>query len=162
MGPFSFMRLLLSRTLRTLEDTGALAREVLPLLPQGALVALQGPLGAGKTTLVRFLAEALGFEGRVTSPTYTLIHTYPTPEGPLVHADLYRLKDQRALLPQLEAAREEARLLLAEWGNPGLLEADFLLRLSPQGEVRRAELWQLHPGQEEGIQQGLPPGPPGE
>jgi len=156
------MRLLLERTLKTLEDTQALARETLALFPLGALVVLEGPLGAGKTTFVRFLAEALGFKGRVTSPSYTLIHTYPTPEGPLVHADLYRLKDQRALLPQLEAAREEARLLLAEWGNPGLLEADFLLRLSPQGEVRRAELWQLHPGQEEGIQQGLPPGPPGE
>ncbi len=145
------MRLLLSRTLHTLEDTQALAREVLPLLPQGAVVALEGPLGAGKTTFVRFLAEALGFPGRVTSPTYTLIHTYPTPEGPLVHADLYRLKDPRALLPQLLAAGEEARLTLVEWGKPEELEADFLLRLIPQGEARRAELWQVHPRQEEGV-----------
>ncbi|WP_448566385.1 tRNA (adenosine(37)-N6)-threonylcarbamoyltransferase complex ATPase subunit type 1 TsaE [Thermus sp.] len=145
------MRLLLSRTLHTLEDTQALAREVLPLLPQGAVVALEGPLGAGKTTFVRFLAEALGFPGRVTSPTYTLIHTYPTPEGPLVHADLYRLKDPKALLPQLLAAGEEARLTLVEWGKPEELEADFLLRLIPQGEARRAELWQVHPRQEEGV-----------
>ena len=151
MGPFSFMRLLLSRTLRTLEDTGALAREVLPLLPQGALVALQGPLGAGKTTLVRFLAEALGFEGRVTSPTYTLIHTYPTPEGPLVHADLYRLKDPKLLPPQLWSAGEGARLIVVEWGEPEALEAGFLLRLVPEGEARRAELWQLDPGKEEGV-----------
>ena len=145
------MRLLLSRTLETLEDTQALAREVLPLLPRGAVVALQGPLGAGKTTFVRFLAEALDFAGRVTSPTYTLIHTYPTPEGPLVHADLYRLKDPKALLPQLWAAEEGARLTLVEWGEPEELEADFLLRLTPQGEDRRAELWQLHPRQEEGV-----------
>ncbi|MEN2981368.1 MAG: tRNA (adenosine(37)-N6)-threonylcarbamoyltransferase complex ATPase subunit type 1 TsaE [Thermus sp.] len=145
------MRLLLSRTLKRLEDTQALAREVLPLLPPGALVALQGPLGAGKTTFVRFLAQALGFPGRVTSPTYTLIHTYPTPEGPLVHADLYRLKAQEALLPQLEAAGEEARLLLVEWGDPETLGADFLLRLTPLGEARQAELWQLHPRQEEGV-----------
>jgi tRNA threonylcarbamoyladenosine biosynthesis protein TsaE len=69
------MRLLLERTLKALEDTQALAREVLPLLPRGAVVALEGPLGAGKTTFVRFLAEALGFPGRVTSPTYTLVHT---------------------------------------------------------------------------------------
>jgi tRNA threonylcarbamoyladenosine biosynthesis protein TsaE len=62
------MRLLLERTLKALEDTQALAREVLPLLPRGAVVALEGPLGAGKTTFVRFLAEALGFPGRVTSP----------------------------------------------------------------------------------------------
>ncbi|WP_038058745.1 tRNA (adenosine(37)-N6)-threonylcarbamoyltransferase complex ATPase subunit type 1 TsaE [Thermus amyloliquefaciens] len=145
------MRLLLERTLKTLEDTQALAREVLPLFPEGSLVALEGPLGAGKTTFVRLLAESLGFRGRVTSPSYTLIHTYPTPEGPLVHADLYRLKDPKALLPQLEAAREGARLLLVEWGDPQALEADFLLRLTPQGEVRRAELWQLHPGQEQGV-----------
>lgn len=142
------MRRLLARTLRTLEDTRALAQEVLPLLPPGALVVLEGPLGAGKTTFVRFLAEALGFQGRVTSPTYTLIHTYPTPEGPLVHADLYRLKDPTLLLPQLEAAQEGARLALVEWGDPEALGAGFLLRLLPEGGVRRAELWQVHPGQE--------------
>ena len=156
------MGLLLERTLKTLEDTQALAGEVLPLLPEGSLVVLQGPLGAGKTTFVRFLAQALGFGGRVTSPSYTLIHTYPTPEGPLVHADLYRLKDPALLLPQLEASREGARLVLVEWGDPEALGADFLLRLTPQGEVRQAELWQLHPGQEEGIPQGFPPSPPGE
>ncbi|MDM7325403.1 MAG: tRNA (adenosine(37)-N6)-threonylcarbamoyltransferase complex ATPase subunit type 1 TsaE [Thermus sp.] len=156
------MRLLLWRTLTALEDTQALARVALPLFPKGSLVVLEGPLGAGKTTFVRFLAEALGFQGRVTSPSYTLVHTYPTPEGPLVHADLYRLKDPTLFLPQLEASREGARLLLVEWGNPEALEADFLLRLLPKGEMRQAELWQLHPSQEEGIQQGLPASPPGE
>ncbi len=145
------MRLLLARTLQSLEDTRSLAREVLPLLPRGAVVALEGPLGAGKTTLVRFLAEAMGFRGRVTSPTYTLIHTYPTPEGPLVHADLYRLPNPGELLSQLLAAGEEARLTLVEWGDPKALEAGFLLRLTPQGEARKAELWELGPGQQEGV-----------
>ncbi|WP_234554560.1 tRNA (adenosine(37)-N6)-threonylcarbamoyltransferase complex ATPase subunit type 1 TsaE [Thermus caliditerrae] len=145
------MRLLLTRTLRDLADTQALARELLPLLPHGARVVLEGPLGAGKTTLARFLAEALGFRGRVTSPTYTLVHTYPTLEGPVVHADLYRLKDPTAFLPELLAAQEESRLLLVEWGDPKALEADFLLRLIPEGGVRRAELWQLHPRQEQSV-----------
>jgi len=145
------MRLLLERTLKTLEDTQALARETLALFPLGALVVLEGPLGAGKTTFVRFLAEALGFKGRVTSPSYTLIHTYPTPEGPLVHADLYRLKDPKLLLPQLWSAGEGARLIVVEWGEPEALEAGFLLRLVPEGEARRAELWQLDPGKEEGV-----------
>ncbi|WP_117238028.1 tRNA (adenosine(37)-N6)-threonylcarbamoyltransferase complex ATPase subunit type 1 TsaE [Thermus sediminis] len=145
------MRLLLSRTLHTLEDTRALAQEVLPLMPPGGVVALTGPLGAGKTTFVRFLAEALGFRGRVTSPSYTLIHAYPTPEGLLVHADLYRLEDPKPLLPQLLAAEEEARLTLVEWGEPETLEADFLLRLIPEGEARRAELWQVRPSEEEGV-----------
>ncbi|GAB5603715.1 tRNA (adenosine(37)-N6)-threonylcarbamoyltransferase complex ATPase subunit type 1 TsaE [Thermus sp. FJN-A] len=145
------MRKLLERTLLRLEDTRALAQEVLPLLPPEGVLVLEGPLGAGKTTFARFLAEALGFSGRVTSPTYTLLHTYPTPQGPLVHADLYRLKEAKAFLPQLWAAREGARLVVVEWGDPEALEADYLLRLIPQGEARRAELWQVHPGQEEGI-----------
>ncbi|GGN03523.1 tRNA (adenosine(37)-N6)-threonylcarbamoyltransferase complex ATPase subunit type 1 TsaE [Thermus composti] len=144
-------RLLLTRTLLSLEDTRALAQEVLPLLPEEGVLVLEGPLGAGKTTFVRFLAEALGFTGRVTSPTYTLLHTYPTPQGPLVHADLYRLKDLEAFLPQLWAAREGARLVAVEWGNPEVLEADHLLRLIPLGEGRQAELWELCPGQEEGV-----------
>jgi tRNA threonylcarbamoyladenosine biosynthesis protein TsaE len=87
----------------------------------------------------------------VTSPTYTLIHTYPTPEGPLVHADLYRLPNPGELLSQLLAAGEEARLTLVEWGDPKALEAGFLLRLTPQGEARKAELWELGPGQQEGV-----------
>ena len=88
---------------------------------------------------------------RVMSPTYTLIHTYPTPEGPVVHADLYRLKDPSLLLGQLEAALEGARLGLVEWGEPHLLGASHLLRLSPEGEARRAELWEVGPGEEKGV-----------
>jgi Predicted ATPase or kinase len=108
-------------------------------------------VGRARPPSSRFLAEGPGLAGRVTSPTYTLVHTYPTPEGPLVHADLYRLKDPKALLPHLLAAQEEARLTLVEWGRPEDLEADFLLRLTPQGEARQAELWELHPGQQEGV-----------
>ncbi|WP_337845641.1 tRNA (adenosine(37)-N6)-threonylcarbamoyltransferase complex ATPase subunit type 1 TsaE [Thermus sp.] len=144
------MRKLLERTLQGLEDTQALAQALLPLLPFGAVVALKGPLGAGKTTLVRFLAEALGFRGRVTSPTYTLIHHYPTPEGEVVHADLYRLREPKTLFPLLEAAREGARLVLVEWGKPEM-GADFLLTLTPLGETRRAELWEVNPAEEKGV-----------
>ena len=137
--------------LANVEATRRFARKLAQALPEGTLVLLTGPLGAGKTTLVKFIAEALGFKGEVTSPTYTLIHTYPTPEGPVVHADLYRLKDPSLLLGQLEAALEGARLGLVEWGEPHLLGASHLLRLSPEGEARRAELWEVGPGEEEGV-----------
>lgn len=79
--------------LANVEATRRFARKLAQALPEGTLVLLTGPLGAGKTTLVKFIAEALGFKGEVTSPTYTLIHEYPTPRGPIVHIDAYRLAD---------------------------------------------------------------------
>ena len=60
---------------------------------RGAVIALHGDLGAGKTTFVQALAAALGVNRPVTSPTFTLVGEYPLPGGGrLVHADLYRLK----------------------------------------------------------------------
>jgi tRNA threonylcarbamoyladenosine biosynthesis protein TsaE len=56
-----------------------------------AFVGLYGPLGAGKTTLVQAACEGAAVVDRVLSPSYTLIHRYQTPEGPLYHVDLYRL-----------------------------------------------------------------------
>jgi len=89
-------------------------------------------LGAGKTTFVRYLAEALGFRGRVTSPTYTLMHVYPTPKGPLLHADLYRLDDPGMAeeLGLFEEA-EDARLVAVEWGEKLALPGAYVLTLTP-------------------------------
>lgn len=75
------------------EAAGAsLARE----LPRGASLLLEGPMGAGKTTLVRGLARGLGIKGDLTSPTYALVNVHPCPDGrQLVHVDAYRLTDPR-------------------------------------------------------------------
>ena len=64
-------------------------------LPPGATVSLEGPLGAGKTVLVRGLCEALGVTDPVTSPTYTLANEYDTAGArcPLIHIDAYRLPE---------------------------------------------------------------------
>lgn len=62
-----------------------------PRLAPGDVVLLHGELGAGKTTLVRGIMEALGHDGPVRSPTYNLIQTFAT-EPPVMHADLYRVK----------------------------------------------------------------------
>lgn len=93
----------------------SLARVVAP----GDLVVLAGPLGAGKTFLVRAVARALGLPAsvRVTSPTFALVHEYPT-VPPLVHADLYRLEaaqDAREL--GLLEQRDDGRVLFVEWGE---------------------------------------------
>ncbi len=69
----------------------ALGRRLARELPPGAVVGLDGPLGAGKTVLVRGMVEGLGGDGRlVTSASFVLRRTYPT-NPPLIHVDLYRL-----------------------------------------------------------------------
>ncbi len=100
------------------DASAALARATVAALPAGALLVLTGPLGAGKTTFVRHLARALGSPAEVTSPTYALVHEYPTPAGTLVHVDAYRLRGAAALRALgLDEQRERARLTVVEWGE---------------------------------------------
>jgi tRNA threonylcarbamoyladenosine biosynthesis protein TsaE len=91
------------------------------LLPTPKLVVLRGDVGAGKTTLVKGIAEALGAasEEDVTSPTFTLVHEYKGPKVKLYHLDLYRLETERELaaLGIDEMAAEPDALVLVEWGE---------------------------------------------
>ena len=75
--------------------TLALGAKLSKLLKPGWVVYLRGDLGAGKTTLVRGLLRALGYEGRVKSPTYTLLESYDLSRFILQHYDLYRMIDPR-------------------------------------------------------------------
>ncbi len=96
-----------------MEELGArLAR----LLRAGDLVVLDGPLGAGKTTLTRGLGRALGARGAVTSPTFVLAREHPTATGvPLVHVDAYRLPGARELDDlDLDFA---GSIVVVEWGR---------------------------------------------
>lgn len=80
----------------TLRFGAALARSVAPLLaglPRAFVVTLSGPLGAGKTTLVRGLLAEMGVTTPVRSPSYALMEHYATPRGHALHVDLYRLAD---------------------------------------------------------------------
>ena len=111
-----------SFTLESLDATRQLARYLVAVTSPGDLLVLSGPLGAGKTTLTQGIGLELGSPAHVTSPTYTLVHEYPTSEGTLVHIDAYRLPDANALLELgLEDYLERARLTVVEWGA-GLLE----------------------------------------
>jgi tRNA threonylcarbamoyladenosine biosynthesis protein TsaE len=121
----------------------ALAR-ALPGLAGGAVVYLQGELGAGKTTCVRGLLRTLGVAGLVRSPTYTLVETYILPSLTCVHVDLYRLQsltevDELGLRDWVGPAC----LLLVEWPERGgghLPPADLDLSLVYAGDERRAHL----------------------
>lgn len=86
-------------------------------LRPGDVVALEGGLGAGKTTLARAILSALGHGGEVPSPTFTIIETYDAPplRLPVAHADFYRLEDPSEVEEiGLDDYREGA-VLIAEW-----------------------------------------------
>jgi tRNA threonylcarbamoyladenosine biosynthesis protein TsaE len=93
----------------------ALGARLAALLGAGDLVVLDGPLGAGKTTLTRGLGAALGARGAVTSPTFVLAREHPTASGvPLVHVDAYRLATAREL-DDLDLDYDGA-IVVVEWG----------------------------------------------
>jgi tRNA threonylcarbamoyl adenosine modification protein YjeE len=93
----------------------ALGARLAPLLAAGDLLVLDGPLGAGKTTLTRGLGAALGARGAVTSPTFVLAREHPTASGvPLVHVDAYRLASAREV-DDLDLDYDGA-IVVVEWG----------------------------------------------
>ena len=73
------------------EETRALGCKLAQALWGGAVVAFTGDLGAGKTAFVSGMAEGLGIEERVTSPTFTIVNEYEGGRLPLFHFDMYRL-----------------------------------------------------------------------
>src|SRR4051812_19785424 len=102
------------------EETIALGRELASVLVPPKIVVLQGDLGAGKTTLVKGIAE--GFHAAshddVTSPTFTLIHEYRGPTVSLYHIDLYRIDTPRELETLgLDDLMTDKSVLLIEWGE---------------------------------------------
>jgi tRNA threonylcarbamoyladenosine biosynthesis protein TsaE len=82
---------------RSPEQTERIGQGLMQLIPDGALVALYGDLGAGKTCFVRGMAQAVGARDLVTSPTFTIVHEYPGAR-PILHLDLYRITDARQVL----------------------------------------------------------------
>jgi tRNA threonylcarbamoyladenosine biosynthesis protein TsaE len=126
------------------EETIALGRELAPMLRNYHMVILRGDLGAGKTTLVKGVAEGLNAASQedVTSPTFTLIHEYRGPEVTLYHVDLYRIETERELatLGLDELFAEKGNLVLLEWGEkfPRLVAGcDAEIRIERVGEQER-------------------------
>jgi tRNA threonylcarbamoyladenosine biosynthesis protein TsaE len=124
--------------------TLALGARLGAALDPGLYLALSGDLGAGKTTFARGILRGLGFEGRVKSPTYTLVEVYKLSRLDLYHFDLYRFEDPQELWDA--GFRDDfgiGNVCLVEWPEraQGLLPPpDIEISLSAEGEGRRIRI----------------------
>ena len=124
-------------------DTQAIAAAAAASLRAGDVVALSGELGAGKTCFVQGVARALGVRGRVTSPTFTLVRTYPESTPPVVHCDVYRLDRLQDVLELGDEVMAPDVVTCIEWG-------DAVVALLPPDRLE-VELWLEDPSQGDGV-----------
>ncbi len=129
-------------TLASAQEMEALgARLAAALAPGGGVIFLHGPLGAGKTTLVRGLLGALGHTGSVKSPTYALLESYALSGVQVHHLDLYRLRDPEELeFIGLRDLLDPRAICLIEWPERGadqLPVSDLALWIAIPDEQRR-------------------------
>jgi tRNA threonylcarbamoyladenosine biosynthesis protein TsaE len=105
--------------------------------PEGAVVLLIGPLGAGKTVLAKGIARGLGITENVVSPTYTIVSEYSSGRRPLHHVDLYRIEGREQLENLgLEDIMAGSGIVLIEWGEKlaaGPVTARVSITLAPDG-----------------------------
>ena len=122
----------------------AMARDMGRSLGPGEVLWLSGELGSGKTTFVKALVAGMGAAAKATSPTYSLVHRYPTPRGPVYHVDCYRLrKPEEAHDLDWETLGSGAALLI-EWPERAGDWAprptrQVTLTHTPNPDVRRVE-----------------------
>ncbi|MCW3089170.1 MAG: tsaE [Ferruginibacter sp.] len=93
------------------------AKKILAMTAGRTVYALHGEMGAGKTTLVHALCEAMGVKDNIASPTFSIINQYSTPEGEVIyHMDLYRLKDEEeAISSGVEDCLFSGNKCFVEW-----------------------------------------------
>lgn len=120
-----------------LRETEQLAAQMAAVVNPPFWIALEGALGAGKTTLTRALLRNMGWQGTVRSPTYTLIESYDLVECTCYHLDLYRLADPEELeyLGWRELQHDKA-IVIVEWASQGqgvLPDFDWEVELQPSG-----------------------------
>ena len=105
------------KSIKSLKDLQMFAEQFSKNLSKQSLVLLEGPLGVGKTQLVRFMAEELGASSKeICSPSFSLLNLYKTSQGMLAHADFFRLEGGK----DLESIAfwdtfDQAELIFVEW-----------------------------------------------
>lgn len=124
--------------------TLACARHLATVLRPGLVIYLHGDLGAGKTTLVRGILNALGYTGRVKSPTYTLLEPYTAKGFELRHFDLYRMTSpQEWQGAGFDDEVNEENILLIEWAEQAsgfVPNADIEIRFAILSEGREVTI----------------------
>lgn len=130
---------------RSAEDTARIATEFGIKAMPGDIICLSGPLGAGKTVFARGVAQGLGYTGRVTSPTFTIMNIYEGGRLPLYHFDLYRLEGGIADLEGIgyEDYFFAGGVCLIEWPEmaqdampPGALRVELIADFSCDADFR--------------------------
>jgi len=120
------------------------AKRLAAHLPDKALIFLNGPLGAGKTTFVRGILRQSGHQGSTKSPTYTLVEPYQLPQKKFYHFDLYRLGEPEELeYIGIRDYLDESAVCLIEWparGEGFLPQPDLVINLSYEGSARSITL----------------------
>lgn len=143
------MQLELSTPQHTDEFGALLARCALQyrnrIIDSGLNIRLEGNLGAGKTSMARAMLRALGVEGRIKSPTFTLLETYPIDESiEVFHFDFYRFESPEEFLDAgFRDHFAAAHITLVEWSEKAgdcLPAADLTLILEPSGDGRTLTL----------------------
>jgi tRNA threonylcarbamoyladenosine biosynthesis protein TsaE len=134
----------LERAVAGVDDMERLGKELIDRLGGNRLIYLDGPLGAGKTTLVRGMLRALGYAGAVKSPTFTLVEPYDFREFAFYHFDLYRLKDPEEL--EFLGVRDYLHgegVCVVEWAERArnvLPSPDLDIMISPTGKGRMVRI----------------------
>lgn len=121
-----------------------LAAALAGVLEAPMVIYLEGDLGSGKTTFTRALVQALGYPGRVKSPTYGLLELYATGRFQVLHLDLYRIENTGEMeFLGIVDLLDEHTVLMIEWPERGvgaLPEADLVIHFDHQGARRKLQL----------------------
>ena len=119
---------------RSPEETVELGRRLAAVLPEGAIIAFTGGLGAGKTAFCRGLAQGLGCTDPVTSPTFAIVNYYRGPR-PMAHFDLYRIHTENDLAAAgFYDYLDQGAIVAAEWSEnlASLLDQEHPIRVDIQ------------------------------
>ena len=135
--------------LKSEEETKCLGKNISKELFPNSIILLQGPIGSGKTSMVKGIAEGLCVNENITSPTFALSHHYDSGLIPIIHLDLYRIEDEisakEIFWEEEEEAKENKAILIIEWpqlilpvlNSYWLIEMEYAKNLGRECKVQK-------------------------